>query len=375
MAAALIRCGMNGSGVQHTWKTRMIIAQNARIALATSLLLTALSAADSGTAPEAASSATISVVAATATSPQTVTVTGLEAADTASGADASAPSDDHVIAGHSFAFQTGTVQVGANLATITLPDGFRYLQATDAQFVVSNLWGNPPDSGILGLVLPPGGRLTDEATWAVIVSASDDGHVKDEDAGKLNYDDMLSQMQTQARDENPEREKQGYDTVMVKDWAERPHYDAAAHKLYYAENIVFTSKDEKGVAHPETTLNYFVRILGRKGYLILNAVAHPDQLSAVAAGSKVVLGHTEFTAGNRYEDFKQGYDKVAAYGIGGLIAGGALLGAVKFGLFAGLGKLLIFLIKPLIFVAVAAGAWISRMVGGKKKEDRPQDMK
>jgi uncharacterized membrane-anchored protein len=352
----------------------MPIATTARIALATSLLLTALSAADSGTAPADASSATISVTAATATSPQTVTVTGLEAADSASGADAAAPIDDHVIAGHTFAFQTGTVQVGANLATITLPEGFRYLQATDAQFVVANLWGNPPDSGILGLVLPPGGRLTEEDTWAVIVSASDDGHVKDEDAGKLNYDDMLKQMQDQARDENPAREKQGYDTVMVKGWAERPHYDAAAHKLYYAENIDFTSKDEKGNAHTGTTLNYFVRILGRKGYLMMNAVASPDQLSAVAAGSKVVLGHTEFTAGNRYEDFKEGYDKVAAYGIGGLIAGGALLGAAKLGLFAGLGKLLIFLIKPLLVGLFAVSAWIARVFGGKKK-DRPQDQK
>ena len=38
-----------------------------------------------------------------------------------------------------------------------------------------------------------------------------------------------------------------------------------------------------------------------------------------------VLAHTEFTLGNRYADFKEGYDKVAAYGIGGLITGGALL--------------------------------------------------
>ena len=108
-------------------------------------------------------------------------------------------------------------------------------------------------------------------------------------------------------------------------------------------------------------------MLGRRGYLMMNAVANPDQLAAVAEGSKVVLAHTEFTSGNRYGDFKDGYDKVAAYGIGGLIAGGALLGAAKLGLFAGLGKLLIFLIKPLIVGVIAIGAFISRMFKGNKQ--------
>jgi uncharacterized membrane-anchored protein len=87
------------------------------------------------------------------------------------------------------------------------------------------------------------------------------------------------------------------------------------------------------------TLNYDIRVLGRKGVLILRAVADDAQLKMVAENSKSVLAKTAFTSGNRYEDFSSSSgDKVAEYGIAGLITGAVLLKT-------GLLKLLI---KPLI---------------------------
>jgi uncharacterized membrane-anchored protein len=65
-----------------------------------------------------------------------------------------------------------------------------------------------------------------------------------------------------------------------------------------------------------------------------------------------VLASTNFTNGNRYEDFDDNMDKVAEYGIGGLIAGGIL---AKTGILAKMG---IFFLKAWKIIAVAVvGFW------------------
>jgi uncharacterized membrane-anchored protein len=63
-----------------------------------------------------------------------------------------------------------------------------------------------------------------------------------------------------------------------------------------------------------------------------------------------------FNPGSRYDQFTKG-DKVAGYGLAALIAGGAGAVAVKTGLFAKLGALLVALWKV---IAVAAAAVASR---------------
>src|SRR5262249_33465184 len=104
------------------------------------------------------------------------------------------------------------------------------------------------------------------------------------------------------------------------------------------------------------TLNYDVRILGRRGVLVLTAVADEEELATVAQGCKAILAGTQFVSGQRYEDFDSGLDKVAAYGIGGLIAGKLLL---KVGFF----KLLL---KPLLVVGALAVGGVAKLLGRKK---------
>ena len=65
---------------------------------------------------------------------------------------------------------------------------------------------------------------------------------------------------------NEEREKQGFERVTLIGWAEPPSYDAAAHKLYWAKELAFAD-------NPDHTLNYNIRVLGRRGVLVLNAYA------------------------------------------------------------------------------------------------------
>lgn len=79
------------------------------------------------------------------------------------------------------------------------------------------------------------------------------------------------------------------------------------------------------------TLNYDIRMLGRKGVLELNAIAPMDQLPTIDAQTPQILGMVDFKEGNRYADFDPKVDKVATYGLAALVAGGALAAAAKLG--------------------------------------------
>lgn len=97
-------------------------------------------------------------------------------------------------------------------------------------------------------------------------------------------------------------------------------------------------------------------MLGRKGVLSLNAVGSMEQLDAIGPTMEHLLAVVEMQQGSRYEDFDPDLDEVAAYGIGGLVAGKL---AMKAGIFAGLFKVLIAAKKGVILAIAAIGAGIA----------------
>ena len=257
-------------------------------------------------------------------------------------------------------FKTGTVKVARANATLKLNDDFRYLDTRDAQRVLEQLWGNPPDAEVLGMLVPTATPLTDEKrSWAVVVTYSSDGYVSDTEASKIDYTKMLGEMQESTREANTERKQRGYPTVDLVGWAEPPHYDAATNKLYWAKDLAFGDGKEH-------TLNYDIRVLGRGGYLSLNAVAGMSQLDMVKTEMPKVLAMTEFDPGQRYADFNSSTDKIAAYGIGALVAGTL---AAKAGLFAKLFAVLLAFKKVIIGGAIALFAALGRLFGRKSKPD------
>jgi uncharacterized membrane-anchored protein len=245
-------------------------------------------------------------------------------------------------------FQAGKVIVGNNLASIELPEGDRYLQEKDAKTVVEKMWGNPPNPSLLGLILPKGEDILSPSSWAIIVSFEEDGYVSDADAKDMDFDSFLSQMQEAEVGINERRKKLGYPSIHLVGWAEKPHYDPNTKKFFWAKNLSIEGESEN-------TLNYNIRCLGRRGVLILNAVSSMNRLSDVAKGSKAILSRVTFTKGNRYSDYVSG-DKMAAYGIGALIAG-------KLALKAGLFKILL---KPLLVVGAVVIGLVLKMLGKKK---------
>ncbi len=222
-------------------------------------------------------------------------------------------------------YETGTITLPGGLATLRLPESFRFLGPEGARRLLTEGWGNPPATaeGALGMLVPAGISPLAREGWAIVITFDEDGYVKDDDAASINYTKLLREMQEGSEAANEERRKQGFEAVTLVGWAERPSYDAAAHKLYWAKELKFAGE-------PENTLNYNIRILGRRGVLVLNAVASMSQLDTIRQQTRGVLDAVEFNEGHRYADYVPGADKAAAYGIAGLILGA---GAAKAGFF------------------------------------------
>ena len=254
-------------------------------------------------------------------------------------------------------FRNGTIEVPEAKARFNLDGDFRYLDKADARRVLEDLWGNPPDEDVLGLIVPRSPGLTDEQSWAVVVTWSDDGYVSDEDASNIDYTQLLHDMQEQTREANPEREKAGYGSLQLIGWAVPPRYDAGNNKLYWAKELQFDGEANH-------SLNYDIRVLGRHGYLSLNAVSGMAELALVREGMEKLLPRAEFEPGARYADHNPKTDRVAAYGVATLIGGGL---AAKAGLFAKLGLLLAKFWKLLLIGVVAFGAAAKKFFGGDRK--------
>jgi uncharacterized membrane-anchored protein len=257
----------------------------------------------------------------------------------------------------SLKLQTGSIDLAGGIAALDVPDTFRYIGPEDTRRFLEEGWGNPDGSGTLGMLLPTETDLFGGEGWGVVITYQEDGHVSDEDANEIDYKEMLQSMQEESREGNAEREKAGYQPVQLIGWAAPPRYDNQAKKLYWAKELKFGDD-------AENTLNYNVRILGRKGVLVMNAVSEMPQLSTVEERMQQVLAFTEFKQGHRYSDFDSGVDKVAGYGIATLIGGSI---AAKAGLFAKLGALLLAFKKVILVGLVAVGAFIAKLFRRRKE--------
>lgn len=240
-------------------------------------------------------------------------------------------------------YKDGLIPLSVGGVQLKVPQGFYFLSPEHSRRVITEAWGNPPATaeGVLGMIMPAAKTPLDDS-WGAIITFDEDGYVSDEDAGKINYADLLKEMQEATARGSEERVKQGFPAIRLVGWAQPPFYDRAEHKLHWAKELAFADS-------PQHTLNYDVRALGRKGVLKINFVAGMDQLGEIKGVIPAVMAMPEFVVGSRYQDYVPGADKVAAYGIGGLIAGKVLS---KVGLLA---LALAFLKKGWILVVLALG--------------------
>ena len=249
-------------------------------------------------------------------------------------------------------YQTGEISLLGGKAKIKLTDDFRYLDPANARKILVDLWHNPPEAGSsLGMIVPAGGGFE----WAAVLEWTEDGYVKDEKFESINFDDMLKTLKESYKEQSDKRVQGGYSKLELAGWAQTPHYDRGTHKLYWAKAIDGGSRVQE--------LHYDIRVLGRHGVLELSIMSFMPQLADIEAKAPTVLGMVDFTEGNRYADFKPGTDKVAAYGIAGLIAGGVL---AKAGFFKLAWVFVAKFIKLIIVGVVALFGGIAKLFGKKK---------
>ena len=253
-------------------------------------------------------------------------------------------------------YKKGAIQLGNGIATMTIPQNFKFLESAQAKYVIEDLWGNPPSSEApLGLLFPDNSGVFDPGGYAFIVKFTELGYVKDGDADKIDYDDLLKDLKESSTAENEERKRMGLSTMDLVGWASKPYYDKDRKVLHWA-------KEFKVEGSELNTLNYDVRVLGRRGVLTLQAVSAMDQLDSVNRHINDVLSMVSFNQGHRYSDFDSKSDNVAAWTVGGLVAGKVL---AKVGFFAVILKFLKFILLGLAIVG--GGVW--RFITGRKKKE------
>jgi len=252
--------------------------------------------------------------------------------------------------------QGGAIALGDGLATLDLGERFVFLGSEQTGDVLE-AWGNPrPNPLPLGMVLPAGMSPLDGSAWAVIVQYEAEGHVDDSDAASIDYDELLASMQESTKESAKARVAAGYEPLELVGWAAPPRYDAAERKLYWAKHLRAPTSE---------TLNYDIRVLGRRGVLSLQAVAGMDDLAVVQAGMTELMPLVTFNEGERYADFDPDIDTVAAYGIGALVAGKV---AAKAGFFKGALAMLLAGKKGILAVVALVVGLGAKLLGKKPAE-------
>lgn len=262
---------------------------------------------------------------------------------------------------NSLNYSTGKIKPGGGQVALDIPAGFKYLNKEQSFYVLTKIWNNPESAtkDVIGMIFPEKSDPFTDSSYAFVVTYEEIGYVKDEDAGKLDYDQMLKNIQEGEQKENEQRVKAGYPTLYLVGWAQKPYYDNQRKILHWAKELKFGDGDG------DNTLNYEIRFLGRKGMISMNAVAKMYSLPLVDRDIPKVISAASFTEGNSYFDFDSKTDKIAVWTIGGLVAGHLL---AKAGILALIAKFLAPLWKFIVLFFAGIAAWFRRRLGIKKRD-------
>jgi uncharacterized membrane-anchored protein len=140
---------------------------------------------------------------------------------------------------------TGSVVLGNGVANLNLTPDFRYLDPEDTKKVLVDLWGNPPaQAGTLGMIFPANMSPVAQGNWGILMTYREDGYVKDDDAAKIDYNQLLARMKEQVSAQNEQRVKDHFQPIQLIGWAVPPRYDQSSHKLFWAERAFVFRRSE-----------------------------------------------------------------------------------------------------------------------------------
>ena len=204
-------------------------------------------------------------------------------------------------------------------ATLDLPRGMAFIPKAEA-YRWSRSVGNTPGDDQIGIVTTLGNE-----EWIVSVRWVPDGYVRDDEARDMKPDEVLANLRDGAEEANKDRSARGFPELELTGWVQPPSYDAATHQLQWALGV-----QRKG--QPDaSSINLNTRALGRDGYLSLNLVTSRNEIAQYRPVAGKLLAGLQYNEGKRYGDFNGSTDRIAEYGLLGLIG---VVAAKKLGLIA-----------------------------------------
>lgn len=228
------------------------------------------------------------------------------------------------------------------IAEMSVPTGYVFANGADTRKIME-MMHNPPSGQEAGFIAPS------DFNWFLVFEFDPVGYVKDDEKSSLDADALLNSIRKGTEAANQERAKRGWKPLNLVGWERPPFYDSVTHNLQWA----IRCQTENG-----SVVNWNTRFLGRKGVMRVTLVADPAAMKSTMPEFGTLLAGYNFKQGQRYEQFSKG-DKVAEYGLGALIVGGATAVAVKSGLFKWIWKILV--------VAALAVASFLRKLFSKKQ--------
>ncbi|AKF95855.1 DUF2167 domain-containing protein [Brevibacillus laterosporus] len=245
-----------------------------------------------------------------------------------------------------------TVHVGDRLATFKVPDQLAYLNKEDT-IMIQKQFGNSTSSREIASVYP----TSDQENWFVLMEYDEVGHIMDDEQNNIDKDAILKSYKEGTEEHNKERKPE--EQIHVVGWDVPPSYDAKTHTLQWSMLAEDNNKNP--------IINYNLQMLTRKGYVSFILVSDPATLAKDKKTlTEQIVPQFKLVEGNRYDDYDASTDKLADYGLTGLVLGGlGLAVAKKVGFLA---LILVFLKKAWIVVVLVLGGIFKMVMNIFKKK-------
>ena len=230
---------------------------------------------------------------------------------------------------------------------IDIPSNFSILEGAEAHQLL--YWLNGTSFDYINIY------ATDYDGAQYMFYFTDSGYVKTDDWTDVDPNKFIKEIQDNYKVSNETRKKNNQAIVLNVSWKKKPYLDGVYNSVYYALNVQWSDNT--------STTEGTAIILGREGYTTAKYVAGNNgyQEQMLLNLSKI----HKFNNTKEYKDWKSG-DKVAAAGIGALLATTLGVKALKPGLIAA-GLLLL---KKFWFIIFLPFILLGKLFSGSSKKKK-----
>lgn len=206
----------------------------------------------------------------------------------------------------------------------------------------------------------------------IYVQYKDEGYVTIDDWKSIKPKDLISEMREIQEAWKDQLKEEGRNYVEEINWIYKPIFDAEKNVVHVSYEGLWNGKKGKYKTMQNNSI-----VLGRNGYLDISFVSSitnettKEELQQIANLAKDFTNGIDFLEGSKHTDYKSG-DKVAALGVGGLVAG--TLGVKALAKVGFLAKITPFLIK-FWWIILAPIVAIAGMLNKQKKTPRKRKRK